>query len=466
MSKKKKRSDDPVDEQVNPLIPAEASYLAAVLFACGIAALYFLGRNGQDAFTWKNYLAIALVVCSAILWFVSGMDRSQVIEWVRSGLIALLLALTIRWAVAEPYRIPSGSMETALHGDPRFGRGDRVFVNKFIFGLRYPFLNKRIWRGKLPERWDIVVFKTVEKDAIHKTLVKRVVGLPGEEIQIRNGRVYADGVPLTVPESVGQDIYFTTPLDGPWGVQSSPDYSQIPPDHYLLLGDNSAHSRDGRYFGWVPNNHLVGRVSGIWWPPPRWRDFTGFTGELWWRSLITLLGGLILLRLFVGRICTTRKKDFSVSRRHLVSFLNYGLLVPVVQRRILSWRKPGRGDLVLFKVRLEDSKEHVLLIGRIAGTEKEAISFREGKLHIDDTLLDSEPFASRSYEMDGPDIKYGKVKSKDFSRVPEGAYYILSDDAAEKQYENDSRTLGWISQGDILGKVLFSHPSADKASPS
>jgi signal peptidase I len=456
MSKKQKKADAPVEGPVNEaLIPAQASYVAAIIFVMGLVFLYILGKNVQDSFTWKNYLAIAVMVIGAILWFIAGMDRRQVIDWFRSGLIALLLALTIRWAVAEPYRIPSGSMETALHGDPRFGRGDRVFVNKWILGLRYPFMNKRIWQGKLPERWDIVVFKTVEEDAIHQTLVKRVVGLPGEEVQIRNGKVYIDGTPLVPPESVG-DIYYTTPLDGPWGVHPTETYSKIPPENYLLLGDNSAHSRDGRYFGWVPNAHLVGRVSAIWWPPPRWRDFTGFTQTFWWRAIVSLLLCLVVLRLFVGRICTVKREEGGALGRYLVSFLNYGLLLPFVLKRIVSWKKPARGDLVLFKVQEKESREMHFLLGRIAALPGERVSFPEGKLHIDDSLVEMDVFSSRDYEMDAADIKFGKVKSKTFSVVTENAYCILSDDKEDCPYENDSRSLGWISDGDILGKVVWS----------
>jgi len=455
MSQKNKNRDISADEQISPLIPAYAAYIAAFLFVAGIVSMYFLGRNGQDSFTWKNYLAIALTVCSAVLWFISGMDRTQVLDWFRSGFIALFLALTIRWAIAEPYIIPSGSMETTLHGDPRFGRGDRVFVNKWIYGLRYPFLNKRIWQGKMPERWDIVVFKAVEPDAVHKTLVKRIVGMPGEEVQIRSGRVYINGTPLTLPESIGQEIYYTSPLDGPYGVQSLPQYSQIPDGHYLLLGDNSAHSRDGRYFGWVPNENMVGRVSSIWWPPPRWRDFTGFSQQLWWRGGITVFLLLAVLRLLAGRICSAKNANGLRGQRCVISFLSYGLLVPFLLKRIITWRRPASGELVLFKVKDPLTKSDFLFLGRIAAVAGERVTFDNGRLCINGSLPESGYFVNKSFETETGNIKYGRIKSKEFSTVPEHAYFLLSDDSAPGTCEHDSRTLGWISEDAIVGKAVF-----------
>ena len=331
---------------MKPLIPESAAYLGAVLFIAGIAVMYRSGKMPPASADRMNYVGIAIAAVGCLLWFTSGMDRAQTFEWMRSGLTALLLALAIRWAVAEPYRIPSGSMEPTLHGDPRFGRGDRVFVNKWVYGLRYPFMNRRIWHGNPPQRWDMVVFKTVEENATHKTLVKRIVGMPGEHLQIRNGKIYADSVPLELPPDM-PDIYYTTPLDGPYGVQPSEKFAHIPEDHYLVLGDNSAHSRDGRYFGWLPNEHIVGRVACIWWPPTRWRDFTGFSSTWWWRGLLALLALVLLARLFAGRLCPAHNPDDPNKIDHLaVSFAHYGFHLPVLDRLAMRWREPARGDLV------------------------------------------------------------------------------------------------------------------------
>ena len=115
---------------------------------------------------------------------------STIKEWVKSILIAIVLALFIRWPVIEPFKIPSGSME------PTFYDGDRIFVNKFVYGIRFPFngfripyttkttwyADDRIFRGADPQRWDVVVFKSVEHDVQHDILVKRIVGLPVSEL--------------------------------------------------------------------------------------------------------------------------------------------------------------------------------------------------------------------------------------------------------------------------------------------
>ncbi len=454
MAKKQRESEKNDTHVEKALIPESGAYVGVVLFVAGMALMYLSGRSQQPgAFNPLNYAGIALAVCGGILWFISGMDRAQLIEWLRSGLTALALALIIRWAVAEPYRIPSGSMEPTLHGDPRFGRGDRVFVNKWIYGLRYPFMNKRIWYGKAPERWEQVVFKTVEENAVHKTLVKRIVGMPGEHIQIRNGRIYADGEALALPPGLPQDTYYTTPLDGPYGVQPADEFSRVPEGHYLLLGDNSAYSRDGRYFGWAPNEHFVGRVSCIWWPPPRWRDFTGFSHTWWWRSLVALIILLILLRLFAGRLCPAHRPDGDGVDHLIVSFIHYGPHAPFINKTLPLWRKPVRGDLVLYQARDKEQAVTHMLIGRIAGLPGERVLLQDGALTVDDapvTLPAPAPVRYTSHAA----ARYGRSKTREYNLVPKDQYFILSDDQDADQPPLDSRTLGWIPGQQVQGRVV------------
>ena len=178
MAKKRNDQQDRNQEQSVSALPRTAVYPGGFLFLIGLAAFYMSGKANPGMFTWHSYVSIILMILGAILWFTAGMTRRQIFEWLRSAAIALFVALAIRWALVEPYRIPSGSMETTLHGDPGFGKGDRVFVNKWFYGIRFPFMNKRMWTGSPPERWDLVVFMSVEEDAFHKTLVKRIVGMP------------------------------------------------------------------------------------------------------------------------------------------------------------------------------------------------------------------------------------------------------------------------------------------------
>ena len=147
-------------------------------------------------------------------------------------------------------------------------------------------MNKRIWHGQKPQRWDIVVFKTIEENAQHGTLVKRVVGLPGERVEIKAteedverarlqgrrplyGTLFINGEKVAIPDFM-PDVPGYTIATHPgmcYGVRPEEEFAVVPEGHYLVLGDNSANSRDGRYFGWLPEDHIVGRVASVWWPP-------------------------------------------------------------------------------------------------------------------------------------------------------------------------------------------------------
>lgn len=228
----------------------------------------------------------------------------------------LILALMfIKGCIVDQYRIPSESMAPTLHGDPAFFGGDRVVVNKWIFGPRIPFTTVRLWNWSAPERWDIVVFHTVEPDSPHKTLIKRVAALPGEHVRLHFGELYINGEPIPFPDSMPEGMQYWNHADflgrliladaSPeeiaafqeamplrYGCLPEDAYSIVPAGHYLLLGDNTAMSHDGRVYGWVPRDHLYGRAFAIWFPWSRRRDFTGFSST-WWG--MGLLYGLPLL---------------------------------------------------------------------------------------------------------------------------------------------------------------------------
>jgi len=120
-----------------------------------------------------------------------------------------LLVFIIWWLLFQPFVIPTDSMYPTLNGDERILRGDRIFVNKLIYGPRIPFTNIRLWRFKEPQRWDIVVFRPVGKDADHPVLIKRVVGLPGERIQIKDGEVWVNGEPIEPPGHLRDVLHYT-----------------------------------------------------------------------------------------------------------------------------------------------------------------------------------------------------------------------------------------------------------------
>jgi signal peptidase I len=177
------------------------------------------------------------------------------IDWVVTIVGAVAIVLAIKQWVVNPYRIPSASMEPTLHcarGESectaRFS--DRVLANRFIY------------RFTDPNRGDIVVFETPE-DAREEcgaggTFVKRIVGLPGESWEMRDGRVFINGSPLREPyvEAARTD-----------GDTQPPE--RIPAEHYFVMGDNRGSSCDSRVWGPLPRSSLIGKVFAVYFPPRR-----------------------------------------------------------------------------------------------------------------------------------------------------------------------------------------------------
>jgi signal peptidase I len=429
------------------------SFLGVVVFVVGMFLLLY-GNRYISPREWVWYTGIILSGLGIVLWIFSGMTRSQAIEWTKQGSLALLFALAFRWAVAEPYRIPSGSMQPTLDGHEGIGRGDRVFVNKWIYGVRYPFMNKRIWYGEAPQRWDMVVFKSVEENPLHSTLVKRIVGMPGEHIQIRGGQVYVDGAPLDVPDFMPADQFYTSGPGMLFGVRPEEEFAQIPEEHYLVLGDNSGHSRDGRYFGWLPNEHIVGRVASIWWPPRHWRDFTGFSQTWWWKTLIVVLVVWILTRLFLGRSWPYHRVG-APRRDHLaISFLHQGFRIPFTRLWLAQWGRPERGDLVLYHPPKNSRlPSDALLAGRIAALPRERVVIANGQLSINgERPLDAPAVADMVLQDAQGEGVYGYGRAKDYTLVPDEHFFILSEE--DESGAHDSRSLGWVPKHLIVGKSV------------
>ncbi len=392
---------------------------------------------------------------SALIWLIGPISKENAIEWVKIIVFAVSVALLIRWPIIEPFKIPSGSMEPTLNGDERFLRGDRVFVNKWIYGVRYPFMNKRIWRGQEPQRWDIVVFKTPEENAQYKTLVKRIVALPGERVHVEpSGHILINGEPIEPPPGVDIRYGYTSRPEFRYGVLSDETFSVVPDDHYLVLGDNRGQSRDGRVFGWLPNGNILGRVACIAWPPGHWRDFTGFSQTLWWRTLVAVTGLLILVRLFFGRSWHVRRGEAATGvdpGDHLyVNRAAVGLPVPFTDLRLTRGRDPRRGELVLYRPPSAARDDHEMRIGRVAAFGGEEVYIDDGRLTVNGKPLDGPAsLADRTFAVNGAS-GYGRSKSKEYSQVPEGHYFIVDD---EDGSGSDSRAFGWIARRDVVGTV-------------
>lgn len=184
--------------------------------------------------------------------------KSEIREWAESIIIALILALIIRAFLIQAFKIPSGSMI------PTFEIGDRIFVNKLIYGPKVPFTDIRISALREPKRGEIVIFVSPEDPK--KDFVKRLIAFGGETVQIKDGNIYINGKMLEGPASICSNHYYNR---GDYGGEGST--ITVPPGCFYALGDNSANSRDSRYWGFVPRKNLIGKAIFLYWPLNRIR---------------------------------------------------------------------------------------------------------------------------------------------------------------------------------------------------
>ncbi len=187
----------------------------------------------------------------------AGKAKSVVREWAESILIAFLLAMVIRAFVVQAFKIPTGSMR------PTLLEGDLILVNKFIYGAKVPFSDVRLPALSLLKRGDVIVF-IFPQDA-KKDFIKRLIGLPGETVEIKNGSVFINEKPLLDPK-FNQRYYYNR---GDYAKDSQK--ISVPKDSYFVMGDNSASSMDSRYWGFVPKKNVLGKAMIIYWPPNRIR---------------------------------------------------------------------------------------------------------------------------------------------------------------------------------------------------
>lgn len=210
----------------------------------------------------------------------SGLEREsayrtpKVVEYARSFFPIFLIVLVLRSFVAEPFRIPSGSMM------PTLLIGDFILVNKYGYGIRLPIIDTKIVDLGSPKRGDVIVFRSPENPAT--PFIKRVVGLPGDRIAYYNKVLYVNG------EAAGQEILGTFSATGSGNSMSGASLRRenldghlhellvqprsptlegklvVPEGNYFVLGDNRDNSRDSRFWGTVPDELLIGRAFMIW----------------------------------------------------------------------------------------------------------------------------------------------------------------------------------------------------------
>ena len=183
----------------------------------------------------------------------AGSTASNYKQLIKSLIIILLIVGGIRGSIFEPYKIPSESMV------PTLLIGDRIFVTKFDYGLRLAFITKMFWNYRTPERGDVVVFTRPDdpnspEDDSSINLIKRVIGLPGDTVEVFNGKVFINDVPLNEPYAV-----WLSGGGGPSAVY------KVPQDSVFLMGDNRDHSKDARFWTdpYIPISRIKGKARRI-----------------------------------------------------------------------------------------------------------------------------------------------------------------------------------------------------------
>jgi signal peptidase I len=309
------------------------AYLALPVLVCA-AVLRLLVAERLD---FQLTLSLITILTGLIWWLdvaflrprraaaarASGQDPARVtepatVDYARSFFPVALVVLLLRAFIFEPFRIPSDSMMPTLLD------GDFIIVNKWIYGLRWPVFNRKFMTIQSPQRGDVVVFRYPVDPSIN--YIKRLVGLPGDRIQVTNDRITVNGnaVPFDIVGPYDDGCYLHMQLavehigththqamlcpvrlditpEAPPGCNrrsargyycaDSPAESaeaglavpgrviEVPPGEYLMMGDNRDNSEDGRVWGFVPEDHLVGKATRIWF---NW-DLQRSGGPVWSR---------------------------------------------------------------------------------------------------------------------------------------------------------------------------------------
>jgi signal peptidase I len=208
----------------------------------------------------------------------------KIVEFSRSFFPVILIVLLVRSFVFEPFRIPSASMMPGLVD------GDFIFVNKFSYGLHLPVLNTKVVSVDEPKRGDVVVFRLPSSPSTN--YIKRLVGLPGDHVVVRDNRVVINGLPIPLDAAgtymgaygftgaaLGTERFGDTEhvVMFATGRPATDFEATVPQGMYFFMGDNRNDSQDSRFsmVGFVPERNLVGRAMRIWmnWRLPGWPDW-------------------------------------------------------------------------------------------------------------------------------------------------------------------------------------------------
>lgn len=275
--------------------PGSIRALRWVLLVLGVMSVRILAK--RNALDFSVILVVAAAV-TGVVWLLDAVwlrKRRQALaesmgrtaddpafsqptsaEYARSFFPVILIVLVIRSFLFEPFRIPSDSMMPTLLD------GDFIFVSKFSYGLRLPITHTKILNVGEPKRGDVIVFRLPSEPSVN--YIKRLVGLPGDHIQVRGRELYINGVLAPIQET---GRYRGPRNDGPHtyaieakeflagvehrvlyipGAQDTDFDAVVPEGHYFFMGDNRNNSSDSRYstVGFVPERNLVGKAVRIW----------------------------------------------------------------------------------------------------------------------------------------------------------------------------------------------------------
>jgi signal peptidase I len=260
------------------------SWLSCSLIKNNSEFFTFTTQNTMD-FDFSFFLLVATIV-TGVIWGgyllvrkhkadVSAEEKEPlIVEYARSFFPIVLIVLLLRSFLAEPFRIPSGSMM------PTLLIGDFILVNKFTYGIRLPVINKKVLELNEPQRGDIVVFRYPKEPSVD--YIKRVVGLPGDKVAYYNKKLYINDVPVNQVslgsyQGIGQgremtgaehrleklaDIEHSILIRD--GAPTVEGVFVVPAGSYFVMGDNRDNSNDSRYWGVVPEENLVGKAFFIW----------------------------------------------------------------------------------------------------------------------------------------------------------------------------------------------------------